>query len=90
MWTPQQRLEIGEHATKNGNASTLRLSNSKFQYFDSKYLCLTKQSIAEFKKAYNEGKQKGVRFQQDLNLLLVVHTRGMFVTLIYKLILFDT
>ena len=31
-----------------------------------------------------------VRFHQDLNLLLVVHTRGMFVALIYKLILFDT
>ena len=26
----------------------------------------------------------------NLNLLLVVHSRGMFVTLIYRLILFDT
>ena len=23
VWTPQQRLEIGEHTEKNGNASTL-------------------------------------------------------------------
>ena len=23
VWTPQQRLAIGEHAAKNGNASTL-------------------------------------------------------------------
>ena len=30
------------------------------------------------------------RFHQDLNLLLVVHSRGMFVTLIYRLVLFDT
>ena len=31
-----------------------------------------------------------VRFHQDLNLLIVVHSRDMFVTLIYRLILFDT
>ena len=30
-----------------------------------------------------------IRFHQDLNLLLVVYLRGMFVTMIYRLILFD-
>ena len=29
------------------------------------------------------------KFHQNLNLLIVVHSRGMFVTLIYRLILFD-
>ena len=38
MWTPQQRLEIGEHAAKNGNAWILR-------FLSLKYLRLTKQSI---------------------------------------------
>ena len=41
IWIPQQRLEIGEHATKKGNASTLRLLSSK-------YPRLTKQSITDF------------------------------------------
>ena len=65
MWTPQQRLEIGEHAAKNGNASTLR-------FLSSKYPRLTKQSITEFKKAYNEGKQKGA----DLSDGIVMKSRG--------------
>ena len=65
VWTPQQRLEIGEHAAKNGNASTLR-------FLSSKYPRLTKQSIAEFKKAYNEGKQKGA----DLSEGIVMKSRG--------------
>ena len=49
VWTPQQRLEIGKHAAKNGNASTIR-------FLSSKYPRLAKQSITEFKKAYKEGK----------------------------------
>ena len=65
LWTPQQRLEIGEHAAKNGNASTLR-------FLSSKYPRLTKQSITEFKKAYNKGKQKGA----DLSDGIVMKSRG--------------
>ena len=65
VWTPQQRLEIGEHAAKNGNASTLR-------FLSSKYPRLTKQSITEFKKAYNEGKQKGA----NLSVGTVMKNRG--------------
>ena len=64
MWTPQ-RLEIGEHAAKNGNASTLRCLSSKYRH-------LTKQSITEFKKAYNKGKQKGA----DLSEGIVMKSRG--------------
>ena len=59
MWTPQQRLEIGEHAAKNGDPSTLR-------FLSSKYPCLTKQSITEFKKAYNEGKRKGADLSEGI------------------------
>ena len=66
LWTPKQRLEIGEHAAKNGNASTLR-------FLSSKYPRLTKQSITEFKKAYNEGKQKGA----DLSEGIVMKSRAM-------------
>ena len=65
MWTPQQRLEIDEHAAKNGNASTIR-------FLSSKYPRLTKQSITEFKKAYNKGKQKGA----DLSDGIVMKSRG--------------
>ena len=65
MWIPQQRLEIDEHAAKIGNASTVR-------FLSSKYLHLTKQSIAEFKKAYNEGKQKGT----DLSEGIVMKSKG--------------
>ena len=65
MWTPQQRLEIGEHAAKNGNASTLR-------FLSSKYPRLTKQSTTEFKKAYNEGKQKGADHSEGI----VMKSRG--------------
>ena len=65
VWTPQQRLEIGEHAAKNGNASTLR-------FLSSKYPRLTKQSITEFKKAYNEDKQKGA----DLSERIVMKSKG--------------
>ena len=54
MWTPQQRLEIGKHAAKNGNASTLRF-------------------LPDFKKAYNEDKQKGA----DLSEGIVMKSRGM-------------
>ena len=64
-WTPQQRLEIGEHAAKNGNANTFRLLSSK-------YPRLSKQSISDFKKAYNEGKQKGA----DLSDGIVMKDRG--------------
>ena len=64
MWTPQQRLEIDEHAAKNGNASTIR-------FLSSKYPRLTKQSITEFKKAYNKGKQKGA----DLSERIVMKSR---------------
>ena len=59
LWTPQQWLEIGKHAAKNGNASKLR-------FLSSKYLHLTKQSITEFKKAYNEGKQKGADLSEGI------------------------
>ena len=65
VWTPQQRLDIGEHTAKNGNASTLR-------FLSSKYPRLTKQSITEFKKAYNQGKQKGA----DLSEGIVMKSRG--------------
>ena len=65
MWIPQQRLEIDEHAAKIGNASTVR-------FLSSKYLRLTKQSITEFKKAYNEGKQKGA----DLSEGIVMKSKG--------------
>ena len=65
MWTPQQRLEIGEHAAKNGNFSTIR-------FLCSKYSRLTKQSITEFKKAYNEGKQKGANLSEGI----VMKNRG--------------
>ena len=65
MWTPQQRPEIDEHAAKIGNASTVR-------FLSSKYLHLTKQSIAEFKKVYNEGKQKGT----DLSEGIVMKSKG--------------
>ena len=65
MWTPQQWLEIDEHAAKNGNASTIR-------FLSSKYPRLTKQSITEFKKAYNKGKQKGA----DLSDGIVMKSRG--------------
>ena len=65
MWTPQQRLELGEHAVKNGNYSRLR-------FLSSKYPRLTKQSITEFKKACNEGKQKGA----DLSEGIVMKGRG--------------
>ena len=65
MLTSQQRLEIGEHAAKNGNAST-------FWFLSSKYPRLTKQSITEFKKAYNEGKQKGA----DLSEGIVMKSKG--------------
>ena len=58
-------LEIGEHAAKNGNASTLR-------FLSSKYPRLTKQSITEFKKTYKEGKQKGA----DLSEGIVMKSRG--------------
>ena len=63
--TPQQQLEIGEHAAKNRNASTLRPLFLKF-------LRLTKQSITEFKKAYNKGKQKGA----DLSEGIVMKSKG--------------
>ena len=59
VWTPQQRLEIDEHAAKNGNARTIR-------FLSSKYPRLTKQSITEFKKAYNKGKQKGADFSERI------------------------
>ena len=65
LWTPQQRLEIDEHAAKNGNAST-------FRFLSSKYPRLTKQSITEFKKAYNEGKQKCA----DISEGIVMKSRG--------------
>ena len=65
MWTPQQWLEIDEHAAKNGNASTIR-------FLSSKYPRLTKQSITEFKKAYNKGKQKGA----DLSDGIAMKSRG--------------
>ena len=65
MWIRQQRLEIGKPPAKNENASTLR-------FLSSKYLRLTKQSITEFKKAYNEGKQKGA----DLSKRIVLESRG--------------
>ena len=65
MWAPQQGLEIDEHAAKIGNASTVR-------FLSSKYLHLTKQSITEFKKAYNEGKQKGT----DLSEGIVMKSKG--------------
>ena len=65
MWAPQQGLEIDEHAAKIGNASTVR-------FLSSKYLHLTKQSIAEFKKVYNEGKQKGT----DLSEGIVMKSKG--------------
>ena len=65
VWTPQQRLEIDEHAAKNGNVNTLR-------FLSSKYPRLTKQSITEFKKACNEGKQKGA----DLSEGIVMKSRG--------------
>ena len=51
--------------TKNGNASTLR-------FLSVKYPRLTKQSITEFKKAYNESKQKGA----DLSEEIVMKSRG--------------
>ena len=63
--TSKQRLEIGEHAAKNGNAST-------FRFLSSKYPRLTKQSITEFKKAYNNGKQKGA----NLSEWIVMKSRG--------------
>ena len=50
---------------KNGNASTLRFLSSKYQR-------LTKQSITEFKKAYNEDKQKGA----DLSEGIVMKSKG--------------
>ena len=53
-----------EHAAKNGNASTSR-------FLSSKYPRLTKQSITEFKKAYNKGKQKGA----DLSERIVMKSR---------------
>ena len=59
VWTPQQQLEIGEHAAKNGNVSTLR-------FLSSKYPRLIKQSITEFKKAYTEGKQKGADLSEEI------------------------
>ena len=65
MQTPKQQLEIGKHAAKNGNASTLRPLFLKF-------LCLTKQSITEFKKAYNKGKRKGA----DLSEGIVMKSKG--------------
>ena len=65
VWTTQQRLEIGEHAAKSGNASTLR-------FLSSKYPRLTKQSITEFKKAYNEGKRKCA----DLSEGILMKSRG--------------
>ena len=52
VWAPQQRLQIGEHAAKNENVSTIR-------FLFSKYPRLTKQSITELKNAYHEGKQNG-------------------------------
>ena len=58
-------VKIGEHAAKNGNTSKLR-------FLSSKYPRLTKQSITEFKKAYNEGKQKGA----DLSEGMIMKSRG--------------
>ena len=43
-----------------------------------------------FLKIFFLQQKGGFRFHQEINLLLVVHSRGMFVTLIYRLILFDT
>ena len=60
MWKPQQWLEIGKHAAKTGNVSTLR-------FLSSIYL-----RLAEFKKAYNEGKQKGA----DLSEGIAMKSRG--------------
>ena len=60
MWKPQQWLEIGKHAAKNGNVSTLR-------FLSSIYL-----RLAVFKKAYNEGKQKGA----DLSEWIAMKSRG--------------
>ena len=65
MWTPQQQLEISEHAAKNGNASTLR-------FLSSNYPRLTKQSFTEFKKAYNGGKQKDANLSEGI----VMKSRG--------------
>ena len=59
------RVDTSEHTAKNGNASTL-------QFLSSKYPRLTKQSITEFKKACNEGKQKGA----DLSEGIVMKSRG--------------
>ena len=58
-------VKIGKHAAKNGNTSKLR-------FLSSKYPRLTKQSITEFKKACNEGKQKGA----DLSEGIVMKSRG--------------
>ena len=42
------------------------------RFLSSKYPRLTKQSITEFKKAYNEGKQKGA----DLSEGMIMKSRG--------------
>lgn len=68
VWTPQQRLEIGEHAAKNGNASTLRLLSTK-------YPRLTKQSITDFKKAYTQSKRKGTDLSEGIIMKKNGHPR---------------
>ena len=54
-WTPEQRAKIGERAHKHGISSALK-------HFTGEYPDLKKQTVLEFKKAYEKLKSS----QQDL------------------------
>ena len=53
-WTPEQRAKIGERAHKHGISSALK-------HFAGEYPNLKKQTVFEFKKAYEKLKSS----QQD-------------------------
>ena len=57
-WTPEQRAKIGERAHKHGISSTLK-------HFAGEYPHLKKQTVFEFKKAYEKLKSS----QQDVTKL---------------------
>ena len=46
-WTPEQRARIGERAHKHGISSALK-------HFTGEYPSLKKQTVFEFKKAYEQ------------------------------------
>ena len=49
-WTAEERVEIGDHAVRNGITQTVR-------QFKGKYPRITKQTVSDFKKAFIKAKQ---------------------------------